>query len=120
MAKADTSAARSPRGTKPVAQAFFTALDQVPEASRPAVAKAAQAMIRDEFKMRREKLKVAAAKEKEKARKTPAPSKAPAKAAAVKAPSAAAKVPSTANGAEPAAAPAKRRTRKPADLPTEA
>ena len=64
MLKAETTAARAPRGTKPVSQAFFTALESVPEASRSAVAKAAQAMIREELKARREKLKIAAAKEK--------------------------------------------------------
>ena len=71
MLKAETTSNRAPRGTKPVSQAFFTALDAVPEASRAAVAKAAQAMIRDELKGRKEKLKVTAAKEK--ARKPAAP-----------------------------------------------
>ncbi len=55
MAKAETASTRLPRGTKPVAQAFLAALDSVPEMSRAAVAKAAQAMIRDELKARREK-----------------------------------------------------------------
>ncbi len=64
MLKAETTAVRAPRGTKPVSQAFFTALESIPEASRSAVAKAAQVMIRDELKTRREKLKIAAAKEK--------------------------------------------------------
>ena len=64
MAKAEaaTSTGRAPRGTKPVAQAFLAALDAVPETARPAVAKAAQAMIRDELKSRRDKLKATAAK----------------------------------------------------------
>lgn len=64
MAKAETTTARAPRGTKPVSQAFFTALEAIPEASRAAVAKAAQAMIRDQIKAQREKAKAAAAKEK--------------------------------------------------------
>ncbi len=34
MLKADTTPTRAPRGTKPVIQAFFTALDAVPEAIR--------------------------------------------------------------------------------------
>lgn len=110
MAKAETTAAatRAPRGTKPVTQAFFTALDSVPEATRSAVAKAAQAMIRDELKNRRDKLKAAAAKEKA---RRPAPAK-----RAPKAPAAAVEV------AEPvaAAAPAKRRSRKPAPVPAAA
>ena len=94
MLKADASAARAPRGTKPVSQAFFAALESIPEASRSAVAKAAQAMIRDELKARREKLKIAAAKEKArqpvaaKAAKPAAakasPAKSPAKSAAKK------------------------------------
>ena len=123
MAKAETSAQRSPRGTKPVSQAFFTALDSVPEASRAAVAKAAHAMIRDELKLRRDKMKVAAAKEKEKARKTvaapkPVSAKAPAAKAKAATTSAVAQPAPKPNGADNAAAPVKRRTRKPADLPT--
>ena len=55
MALAEKTSSRLPRGTKPVVQAFLTALDAVPEASRPAVAKAAQTMIRDEMKLRRSK-----------------------------------------------------------------
>jgi hypothetical protein len=64
MAKAETVSSRLPRGTKPVSQAFFTALEAVPEASRIAVAKAAYAMIREEMKAQRDKLKARAAKEK--------------------------------------------------------
>ena len=70
MLKAE--ATRAPRGTKPVSQAFFTALEAVPEASRAAVAKAAQVMIRDELKARREKTKAAATKEKARAKAAPA------------------------------------------------
>ena len=105
MLKATTTAAtRSPRGTKPVSQAFFSALETIPEASRPAVEKAALAMIRDEIKMRREKTKAAAAKEKA---RTPAPEKAAKPAAAKRTAKAA---PPAVNGTE---AP-KRRGRKPA------
>ena len=68
MLKAETTSVRAPRGTKPVSQAFFSALDAVPEASRAAVAKAAQAMIRDELKTRREKMKAAAVKQKARAK----------------------------------------------------
>ena len=64
MAKAETMSTRSPRGTKPVSQAFFAALEGIPTASRPAVAKAAQAMIRDELKSKRDMAKVAATKQK--------------------------------------------------------
>ena len=128
MLKAETTN-RAPRGTKPVMQAFFTALDAIPEASRAAVGKAAQAMIRDEMKGRKDKLKLAAAKEKEKTRKpaepakaakaAPAPKAAP-KAAAAKKPAAKRTPAAKANGAEPAATPAKRRPRKTAEAPTTA
>ena len=60
MAKAETNSTRLPRGTKPVAQAFFAALDTVPDAQQSAVAKAAQILIRDGLKMRREKAKTTA------------------------------------------------------------
>jgi hypothetical protein len=76
MAKAETATTRAPRGTKPVSQAFFAALETVPEAQRTAVARAAQVLIRDELKLRREKVKAAAAKVK--AARAPAPKAAPA------------------------------------------
>ena len=60
----ETAPTRAPRGTKPVMQAFFAALEVVPIGSRSAVSKAAQVLIRDELKNRREKLKASAAKEK--------------------------------------------------------
>lgn len=111
MAKTETTAARSPRGTKPVAQAFFSALDTVPEAGRAAVAKAAQAMIRDQIKLQREKAKSMAAKAKAASAKKaatgaeePAGLKAGPKAKLTK--------------AKPA--PAKRRARKTADVPAAA
>jgi hypothetical protein len=53
MAKVETTTVRSPRGAKPVSQAFLTALATIPEASRVAVAKAAQALIRDQMKSKR-------------------------------------------------------------------
>jgi len=64
MAQAETMSTRSPRGTKPVSQAFFAALESIPTASRAAVAKAAQAMIRDELKHQRDTAKIAAVKQK--------------------------------------------------------
>ena len=105
MARAEptTATARAPRGTKPVMQAFFAALESVPEATRRAVAKAAQTMIRDELKNRRDKLKAAAAKAKA---RRPAAASRPSKSAAAK-------------HAQPDAgitAP-KRRSRKQADIP---
>ena len=102
MAKAESAAAtgRAPRGTKPVAQAFLAALDSVPEDARAAVAKAAQGIIRDELKNRRDKLKAAAAKA-----RRPVAAKRQSK-------------PPAAEGAKPAAAtPAKRRARKQAAAP---
>ncbi len=62
MAKAETGTSRAPRGTKPVSAAFFSALDAMPEAQRAAVARAAQVMIRDELRLRREKVKTASDK----------------------------------------------------------
>jgi hypothetical protein len=132
MLKAETTATRAPRGTKPVSQAFFTALESIPEASRAAVAKAALAMIRDEVKVRKDKSKVAAAKAKAakpaapakttKAVKTPRVAKAAAKPTPVKT---AAKKPAPkktaaakANGAEPIKPAVKRRPRKPVEAPT--
>ena len=101
--------ARAPRGAKPVAKAFFNALDAIPDATRGAVAKAAQAMIRDQLKLRREKLREAAAKEKARrpAAVKPAPArngKLAAKATMTEAPTAPAKT--------------KRRARKPGDTLT--
>lgn len=61
MAKAETPSNRLPRGTKPVAQAFFAALESIPEASRSAVARAALALIRDELKVVHERPKIARA-----------------------------------------------------------
>ena len=55
MANAETQSARLPRGTRPVAKAFFDALDAVADAQKAAVARAAQILIRDELRTRREK-----------------------------------------------------------------
>ena len=107
MARAETTTgtARAPRGAKPVAQAFLAALDSVPEGARSAVVKAAQTMIRDELKNRRDKVKAAAAREKARG------------AAAKRAP----KRVAPPESAEPAApAPAKRRSRKQAGTPVPA
>ncbi len=57
MAKIPASSNRLPRGTKPVAQAFLQALDKIPQASRSAVARAAQTLIRDELRANRDKQK---------------------------------------------------------------
>ena len=45
MPKANTARARLPRGTKPVIQAFFEALESIPEGQQAEVAKAAHAGI---------------------------------------------------------------------------
>jgi len=94
MPKTPSPSTRAPRGSKPVSQAFFTALDAVPETSRAVVAKAAQGMIKDELKARLEKTKALAAKNK---------ASAPAKAKRAAMPD-----------AKPATA--KRRGRKPAEV----
>ena len=100
----ETPATRLPRGTKPVAQAFLAALNSIPESSRQAVAKAAQAVIRDELKNQRDKLKAVAAKEKS---RQPPPVKRAAK-------------PATPKIVEPVVVePAKRRARK-QDVPAAA
>ena|ERR1700722_145600 len=53
MAK-DPGTTRAPRGTKPVVAAFFSALNEVPETQRAAVAKAAIASIRSEVSANRD------------------------------------------------------------------
>jgi hypothetical protein len=63
MAKAAASS-RAPRGTKVLAQAFFSAAEEIPEGQRDAVVKAALASIRDTLKEAREKAKTAKAKAK--------------------------------------------------------
>ena len=79
MAIKDDARTRAPRGTKNVTQAFFEALDGIPDNQQAAVAKAALAGIRDEVKARRLKGKEASARAKAKA---PAKTKAPARAKA--------------------------------------
>jgi hypothetical protein len=59
--------ARAPRGTKTLTQAFFEALDGVPESQQKAVAAAALAGIRDELKTQRLKVRDAASRGKAKA-----------------------------------------------------
>jgi hypothetical protein len=59
MSKAETQSSRLPRGTKPVAKAFFDALDSVSEAQQATVARAALALIREELKTRQAKVKSA-------------------------------------------------------------
>jgi hypothetical protein len=73
MAIKDDPRARAPRGTKNLTQAFFEALDGIPESQQKAVAAAAVAGIRDELKAQRVKAKEAASKAKA---KTPARTKA--------------------------------------------
>ena len=47
----DTARRRAPRGSRTVSQAFFAALDSIPEPRRQEVAKAAQAAIKEELKL---------------------------------------------------------------------
>ena len=67
MAIKEDARTRAPRGTKNVTQAFFEALDGIPENQQAAVATAALVGIRDEVKARRLKGKEAAARAKAKA-----------------------------------------------------
>src|SRR5438105_10829066 len=53
MAITDTTRSRAPRGTKTLTQAFFSALADIPEDRRDAVARAAQSAIREELQARR-------------------------------------------------------------------
>ncbi len=64
MAIADDKRSRAPRGSRPVTQAFLTALEAVPETSRASVAKAAMSMIRDMLKGQKPAKKPMAAKAK--------------------------------------------------------
>ncbi len=84
MAMKEDARTRAPRGTKNVTQAFFDALEGVPENQQDAVISAALAGIRDEVKTRRLKRREAAVKARA---KTVARKKAPATRAA-KAPAA--------------------------------
>jgi hypothetical protein len=70
MAQA-TTPARSPRGTKFLTQAFFSAAGEIPEAQRAAVVKAALTAIRDQMKASREKATLAKAKAKGKTAAAP-------------------------------------------------
>ena len=59
MAKTATATTRAPRGTKIVAEAFFTAVNEIPEPQQAGVVKAALALIRDRLKEARDKAKLA-------------------------------------------------------------
>ena len=52
-------AARAPRGTRTVAQAFFQAAGEIPDDRRAEVVKAALSLIRDQLKETREKARAA-------------------------------------------------------------
>ena len=67
MAIKEVSRPRVPRGTKSVTQAFFEALDGIPDSQQAAVISAALAGIRDEVKARHLKRRENAAKAKAKA-----------------------------------------------------
>lgn len=87
MATSDTTRTRAPRGAKAVVSAFMTALDDIPDARRAEVAKAAQIVIRDEVKTLAAKAKEANRKPAgRKAAKGAAPRKVAAKKAAAAAP----------------------------------
>jgi hypothetical protein len=75
MAKTATTTARAPRGTKVVAEAFLTAVDDIPEPRRADVVKAALALIRDRLKGDRDKAKLAQKRPKAKGATPLVPSK---------------------------------------------
>lgn len=77
-------AARAPRGTRTVAQAFFQAVDEIPEDRSAEVVKAALTLIRDQIKEAGEKAR--AAKQKRAGAKQPAKKQAAKKQPAKKAP----------------------------------
>jgi hypothetical protein len=62
MATSEATRTRAPRGAKAVVSAFMAALDDIPDARRAEVAKAAQLVIRDEVKMLAAKAKDASRK----------------------------------------------------------
>src|ERR1700730_10191323 len=70
------TSARATRGTKVVAEASLTAVEEMPEPQRADVVKAALALIRDRLKEGRDKAKSAKEKQKAKSSKAPIPSKA--------------------------------------------
>jgi hypothetical protein len=81
------ASSRAPRGTKILTQAFFAAADDIPEAQRAAVVKAALTAIRDQIKNNRDRAKAARAAAKAKLSRAPAsrrPKRAAAKAAPVR------------------------------------
>ena len=108
MARNATATTRAPRGTKVLAQAFFSAADGIPEAQRAGVIKAALAAIREQLKAVVEKAKIAKVKARD--AKRPAPRKAAGR------PKAAAGAPGTAAAAAKAPRP---RGRKAASTPPE-
>jgi hypothetical protein len=108
MARNAAATTRAPRGTKVLAQAFFSAAGGIPEAQRAAVIKAALAAIREQLKDVREKAKIA--KVKTRGAKGPAIRKATGR------PKAAAEAPGTAAAAAQTPRP---RGGKPASTPPE-
>jgi hypothetical protein len=81
MAETEYARTRAPRGTKAVAQAFFNALQEIPDARQAEVARAAQLAIRDGLKNLLGKAKSTAAKAKSGKRSTRMAAKAPRKVA---------------------------------------
>ena len=58
MATSEAARPRAPRGTKILTQAFFAALNDIPDAQQEAVAKAALAAVKDQLQLRRQKAKL--------------------------------------------------------------
>ena len=58
MAITNAARPRAPRGTKILTQAFFAALDDIPEMQQEAVSKAALVAIREQLQLRRQKARL--------------------------------------------------------------
>jgi hypothetical protein len=108
MAK-DTTPSSLPRGTRVLTRAFFQAANGFPEATRPALVKAALAAIRDDLKTAREK--ATAAKTKAKAPPKKAAAKGAAKLAPRRAPASSAKK-AVASATQPKKTPSKKASPK--------
>ncbi len=62
MAISAASRPRAPRGTKILTQAFFAALNDIPEIQQEAVAKAALVAVKEQLQLRRQKAKLLSAR----------------------------------------------------------
>jgi len=73
MATTTETRPRAPRGTKILTQAFFAALDDIPQPQQDTVAKAALAAVREQLQLRRQKAKAMTANGRAPAKPGPKP-----------------------------------------------